>query len=96
MLKQCYSHQNRQCDDIIRFFELLYSPSFVLQEKRKQKYSALVVSDCSKNDPALLPSSPSAAFYHGLRVYHEIAVWKDLSDIDKDPLCWRWKLSCNK
>ena len=52
----------------------------------------MVVSDCSKIDPALLPPSPRAAFYHslyhGLRVYYQTAVWKDLSDVDKDPLHW--------
>ena len=52
----------------------------------------MVVSDCSKIDPALLPTSPRALFYHGLRVYHQIAVWKDLNDADKDPLRWVWKL----
>ena len=45
----------------------------------------MVVSDRSKVDPALLPPSPRAAFYHSLRVYHQIAVWKGLSDVDKDP-----------
>ena len=48
----------------------------------------MVVSDCSKIDPALLPPSPRAAFYHGLQVYYQTAVWKDLSDVDKDPLHW--------
>ena len=58
----------------IRFFELLHSPSFTLQKIRKQKYDAKIVSDRPKIDPALLPPSPTAAFYHGLRVYHQIAV----------------------
>ena len=52
----------------------------------------MVVSDCSKIDPALRPPSPRAEFYHGLRVYHKMAFWKDLSDIDKDPLRCGWKL----
>ena len=70
----------------IRFFESLHSPSFTLQKIRKQKYDPMVVSHCSKIDPAFLPPSPRAAFYHGLRVYHQLAVWKDLSDVDKDAL----------
>ena len=36
----------------------------------------------SKIDPALFPPSPQAAFLHGLRVYHQIMVWKDLSNAD--------------
>ena len=66
---------------------MLQSPFFTLQKIRKQKYDAMVVSDCSRIDPALLPS-PRAAFYHGLQVYYQTAVWKDLSDVDKDPLHW--------
>ena len=56
----------------------------------------MVISDCSKIDPALLPPFPRTAFYHGRRVYHQIAVWKDLNDVDKDPLRWVWKLLSNK
>ena len=56
----------------------------------------MVVSDRSKIDPALLPPSPRAAFYHSLRVYHQIAVRKGLSDVDKDPLRLGWKLSSTK
>ena len=56
----------------------------------------MVVSDRSKFDSALLPSSPRAGLYHGIRVYHQIAVWKDLSDVDNNPLCWGWKLLSNK
>ena len=44
-----------------------------------------------KIDPALLPPSPRTAFFHDLRVYHQIVVWKDLSDVNKEPLRWRWK-----
>ena len=55
----------------------------------------MVVSDRSKIDPALLPP-PRAAFYYSLRVYHQTAVWKGLSDVDKDPLHVGWKLSSNK
>lgn len=61
----------------------------------------MVVSDRSKIDPALLPTLPRAAFYHSLYhglswVYHEVVVWKDQNEADKDPLHWRWKLSSNK
>ena len=55
---------------IIRVFELLYSQTFNLQQIRKQKYNTTAASDRSKIDPALLPLSPRAAFFHGLRVHH--------------------------
>ena len=46
----------------------------------------MVVSHCCKTDPAFLPPSPRAAFYHVLRIYHQVAVWQDLSDVDEDAL----------
>ena len=77
-------------DDIgnasIRFFELLHLPGSSLQQIRKQKYHIMVASDRANNNPALLPPSPRAAYYHGLRVYHQIKVWRNLSDSDIDLL----------
>ena len=75
----------------IRVFELLYSTTFNLQQIRKQKYDTMAASNRSKTDPALLPPSPRAAFFHGLRVHHQIVVWKDLSEVGKEPLRWGWK-----
>ena len=66
----------------IRVFKLLYSTTFNLQQIRKQKYDTMAASDCSKMDPAILPPSTRAAFFHGLRVDHQIVVWKDLSDVE--------------
>ena len=41
----------------------------------------------------LLPPSPIATiFFHGLRVHHQIIVWMDLSDVDKELLHWGWKI----
>ena len=61
----------RQFDFLNCFIHLL-----IIQKIRKQKYDAMVVSDRSKIDPALLLPSPRAAFYHGLRlrIYHQTAV----------------------
>ena len=84
----------QQCDYsifLIALFTFFYTP-----ENKETKYDAIVVSDRSKIDPALFTPSPRAAFYHGVRVYHQEAVWKDLSEVDKDPLHWGWKLSSNK
>ena len=60
----------------IRVFELLFSTTFNLQQIRKQKYDTMATSDCSKIDPALLPPSLRAAFFHGLRVHHKTVAWK--------------------
>ena len=84
--------EDMDCQDIgsaaVRVFELLNSPTCTLQQIRRQKYDAMVAADRSKIDPALLPPSPRAAFYHGLRVYHQIQVWKALCDTDIEPLSW--------
>jgi 5'-3' exonuclease len=77
----------------IRIFELLYSPTDTLQQIRRKKYEATISQDRSKIDPAILPPSPRAAFFHGLRVYHQIMVWKQLHNTDINPLCWGWQIS---
>ena len=51
----------------------------------------MVASDCLKIDPALLPPSRRAPFFHALRAHHQIVVWKDLSDVNKEPLPWGCK-----
>ena len=58
----------------IQVFELLYSTTFNLPQTRKQKYDTMAASDRSKIDPALLPPSPRAAFFHGLRDPHQDVV----------------------
>ena len=50
----------------------------------------MIAADRSKVDPALLPPSPRAVFYHGFRLYHQIQIWKQLSGVEKDPLRWGW------
>ena len=77
----------------IHFFEKMHSHSDKLPQIRKRKYDEMIRTDRSKIDPSLLPPSPRAAYYHGLRVYHQIKVWKDLSEIDLEPKQWDWKLS---
>ena len=72
----------------IRFFELLHSASSTLQQIRKQKYNDMVAADYSIVDPDLLPPSSRAAFYHGLQVYHQIQIWKQLTDVEKTRLRW--------
>ena len=76
----------------IRVFELLYSTTFNLQQIRKQRYDIMAASDRSKIDPTLLPSTPRAVFFHGFWVHHQIVVWKDLNEVNKEPLHWGWKI----
>ena len=91
--------ENQEPEEIgkttIRFFELLHSTKSTLQQIRKQKYDILVNTDRTKIDPALLPPSPRAAYYHGLRVYHQVQVWTKLLNSDKDPLLLGWKIVNN-
>ena len=63
-----------------------------LSQIRKNKYDEMVLSKRSHIDPALLPPSPRASFFYGLRVYHQLKVWRDLRDIDFNPLDWGWEL----
>ena len=53
----------------------------------------MVLSDKSHIDPSNLPPSPRAAFYHGLRVYHQIKMWRTRSDSYIEPLKWGWKVT---
>jgi len=77
----------------IRFFEKLNSKNSTLAECRKQKYNEIILSDKSRIDPTTLPPSPRAAFFHGLRVYHQMKVWRHLSECDIEPLKWGWKIA---
>ena len=70
----------------IHFYERIYSPSDQLPQTRKRRYDEMVRTDRPKIDPSLLPPSPGAAYYHGLYVYHQIKVWKALSDTYLEPI----------
>eukprot|EP00111_Clytia_hemisphaerica_P021628 TCONS_00063617-protein len=70
----------------ICLFELLHSVNDTLPTIRKKKYEQMVSSNRSVIDPSMLPPSPRAAYYHGLRVYHQIKVWCELKDSDQMPL----------
>ena len=52
----------------------------------------MVASNRLSIDPAHLPPSTRAAYFRGLRAYHQINVWRKLSDNDIDPLKWGWEM----
>lgn len=78
-------------DSTVKFFEVLHNGES-LQRIRKEKYDQMVSVNRAKIDPANLPPSPRAAYYHGLRVYHQLHVWKALSDHDLEPRRWGWRV----
>ena len=77
----------------VRFFELLHSPSDSLSAIRKTKYEQIVLSDRANIDPSMLPPSPRAAYFHGLQVYHQVKVWRQLKNTDDMPLNWGWRFN---
>ena len=55
--------------------EITFSPSrekLKLEKIRRVKYEEMVSSTRKNIETAKLPPSPRAAFYHGLRVYHQV------------------------
>ena len=57
------------------------------------------MSNHTHNDPAILTTSPGAAYFHHhlelytfrvSRVYHQLKVWKNLSNSDLEQLNWSW------
>ena len=63
-----------------------------IAEIRHSKYENMVISDRKSLDPAYLPPTARAAHFHGQRVYHQLKVWRNLSDQDENPSSWGWKL----
>ena len=55
-------------------------------------FEALHSSSRSNVDPLVLPPSPRAAVYHGLRIYHQIKVWLLLMNTDCDLMNWGWEI----
>ncbi|KAG1667386.1 hypothetical protein GQR58_018489 [Nymphon striatum] len=76
----------------IQLFELMHFSTHHLKQIRKHKYEELILSNRTHIDPAILPPSPRAAYFHGLRVYHQIRVWRKLSDSDLEPLRCSWQM----
>ena len=64
-----------------------------LMDSPTRRHDEMVRTDRAKINPSLLPPSPRASYYHGLRVYHQIIRWKALSDTDLEQIQWDWKLN---
>ena len=72
----------------ILIFQNIFSPSkegLKLEKIRRIKYEEIISSNRKSIDPAELPPSPRAAYFHGLRVHHQGRVWRNLSIEDKSP-----------
>ena len=52
----------------------------------------MVMANPAKTDPSCLPPSPRATYFHGLRVYHQLKVWRGLCDTDQEPCRWGWEM----
>ena len=72
-------------DTVLRIFKLR-----ILYRKSGNR-STRKWSNRSHVYPALLSPSPRAAYHHSLRVYHQLKVWRTLSNSDLKPLSWGWQ-----
>ena len=52
----------------------------------------MMMANRAEIDPSCLPPSPRAAYFHGLRVYHQLKVWRGLCDTDQEPCRWKWEM----
>ena len=57
--------------------------SLSLPEICKKKYDDMIMEGWSNIDPLVLPPSPRAVVYHGLRFYRQIKVWLLLMNTDE-------------
>ena len=53
----------------------------------------MIMESQSNINLSVLPPSPRAAVYHGLRVYHQIKVWLPLMNTNCDPMNWGWEMN---
>ena len=67
-----------------------------LAQIRRFKYDELVSSTKTLVDPARLPPTERASYFHGLRVYHQMKVWINLSKVDLTPTDWGWEIKDGK
>ena len=51
-----------------------------------------MAASASKVNPARIPPSERAAWFHSLRVYLQVCQWKTLMECTLDATEWGWKL----
>ena len=77
----------------IRLFVHLYGGKQTdsLNSLRYAKF--MEMASCGKTlEPERLPLTERAAFFHSLRVHHQVILWRELSNKELDPMQWGWKL----
>ena len=95
LLRNCYTEEVGNAS--IAAFEIMYADSRGTKQQdfsqlRHQKYDEMVASKRKIIDPSMLPPTPRAAYFHGLRTYHQIQIWKNLSDKDLNPTQWVYEV----
>ncbi|KAG1677300.1 hypothetical protein GQR58_013964 [Nymphon striatum] len=80
-------------DPGIGLLVLMYSgrENDTLSHLRFVNYMRMTATSKKQLQPEKLPPTKRAAWFHNLRVYHQICHWKSLKG-EKDPLEWGWKM----
>ncbi|KAG1704383.1 Fanconi anemia group I protein [Nymphon striatum] len=84
-------------DPGIGLLVLMYSgrENDTLSHLRFVNYMRMTATSKKQLHPEKLPPTKRAAWFHSLRVYHQICHWRSLKD-EKDPLEWSWKIEDGK
>ena len=60
-----------------------------LDELSLERFQPKVATSASFVRPENLPPTSSAAIFHSLHVYHQVQVWKGVTDLDPHSLGWK-------
>ena len=75
----------------IKLFLLNYNGEGTDTLGKLSKFMEMAASNTTIIDPALLPPSRRAAYFHSLRVYPQVSIWRQLNEGVFDPVEWGWK-----
>ena len=91
-LKENSTHKEIE-DAGIKLFLLNYNgrDTDTLGKLRYAKFIETAASNTTIIDPALLPPSRRAAYFHILSVYLQVSIWRQLNECVFDPVEWGWK-----
>ena len=80
----------------ITIFEICYGSKTgeSLCKLRYRKY----IDMCTKGDvqPERMPPTDRSAYFHALRVHHQVLIWHTMSEHDLDPQNWGWHMTGNE